>query len=232
MILNKHLRILQRMFKIKTSIYFYINYLVLLSYHKYHDVWIRLCYVVDVRYRRIIQDMGIVIFTSRTIKFNWNHINVHNGHIMWYKNMAWWRMPYLRGVEMASSIVWFQCPNKFPIETIMEVSSSRNNDDFSGVFSPPNPIFTYLYTMFWKAFSIEMELYVLILQIENDEFSMIIWSVRPTMACIKASNVDSGKSVLPPRVAESTSSLNSCAVKSDKSVCMRWCVEWMKCDYQ
>ena len=81
---------------------------------------------------------------------------------------------------MASSIIWFQCPNKFAIETIMEVSSSWNNDDFSGVFSPPNPIFTYLHTMFWKEFGIEMELYVLILftevfnLIENDKFSMII----------------------------------------------------------
>ena len=132
---------------------------------------------------------------------------------------------------MASSIVWFQCPNKFPIQTIMEVSSSWNNDDFSGVFSPPNPIFTYLHTMFWKEFSIEMELYVLILQIANDKYSMIIWSVRPTMACIKASNVDSGKSVLPPRVAESTSSLNSCAVKSDKSVCIG-CVNQFEFKYQ
>ena len=53
--------------KLKHKYLFLLHYLVLLSYHKYHDVWIRLCYVVDVRYRRIIQDMGIVIFTSRKI---------------------------------------------------------------------------------------------------------------------------------------------------------------------
>ena len=87
-------------------------------------------------------------------------------HYLIYYVIIWYIMPCLRGVKMASSIVWFQCPYKFPIKTIMEVSASWNNDDFSGVFSPPNPIFTYLHTMYWKKFSIETELCVLILFIE------------------------------------------------------------------